>query len=482
MITTQAAHLNNDITCMVIARHILLVGILLVCIMPQSLYAVDRSYNIEVNKGRVIRLGVAASSVVVANPAVADVQVISPHLLYINGKDIGETSILAVNDNEEVILHANIAVTHNLSKLRKAVKEALKDGEVTVNSTDNAIVLKGNVASPYIAEKVQKLAATFLRGNNQSVINLLETSQGDQVMLKIKIAEVSRTELKRFGISLESLLNAGNFVFGLASGSAIGTVASGILASTSEGSNAMGFGYNGGNFDINSVIDMLEDDGLMTILAEPNLTTKSGVTASFLAGGEFPIPVSGQNDAVTIEYRPFGVSLNFTPVVLDENKISITVSPEVSSISSINSVVADGFQIPSIITRRASTTVEVGSGESFAIAGLLNRSDRNDISKIPGLGNIPVLGSLFRSTKYQQEQTELVIIATPYIVRPVESETMLATPVDGYKPASDIERILYGKLYSEEPFDGDQDGIVEEIAQIEGQRPKLHGPAGFIIR
>lgn len=453
----------------------LLALFLIVALVP---FVAAADYDVEINKGRVIRLAVPATSVAVANPAIADVQVISPHLIYVNGRNIGETGLLAVDGSDEVILQATVTVTHNLSKLRQTVKDVLKDANVEVDSTDKAIVLKGSVASPYVAEKVQRLAATFL-GDQQSVINMLETSQGDQVMLKIKIAEVSRSELKRFGISLETLLNTGSFVFGLASGGVVGSVASGLLAAGN--SNALGLGYSGGNLDINGIIDMLEDDGLMTVLAEPNLTTKSGVAASFLAGGEFPIPVSGEEGTVTIEYRPFGVSLNFTPVVLDESKISLTVSPEVSSISNVNAVQANGFQIPSIVTRRTSTTVEVGSGESFAIAGLLSRSDINDISKVPGLGDVPVLGTLFRSSEYRQEQTELVIIATPYIVRPVAGVKM-ATPLDGYKPASDMERILYGKLYSEEPFDDNQEGIVENIAHLTAQRPRLHGPAGFILR
>ena len=443
--------------------------------------AFTKDYNIEINKGQVIRLGTPIASVAMANPGVADVQVVSPTLLYVNGRNIGETSLLAVSDTDDVILQANIRVTHNLSKLRETLQEALKGTDVSIDSTDKAIVLKGNVESPYMSERIQRVAASFLGGEGQSVINMLETSQGDQVMLKIKIAEVSRTELKRFGINLESLLSSGNFVFGLASGrDVLSSAASGILRSGND--NSLYTGFSSGSVSINGIIDALEDDGLMTVLAEPNLTTKSGVNASFLAGGEFPIPVSGADGTVTIEYRPFGVSLNFTPVVLNERKISLTVSPEVSSISNLNGVSANGFQIPSIITRRTSTTVEVGSGESFAIAGLLNRRDTNDISKVPGLGDLPILGALFRSTEYRQEQTELVIIATPYIVRPVSADVQMATPLDGYKPATDIERILYGKMYHEEPFDGDQDGIVEDVSQFINHRPRLNGPAGFILR
>ncbi len=445
--------------------------------------AAAAEYNVEINKGQLVRLSSAAASVVVADQAIADVQVVSPHLIYINGRSIGETSVIAIGSGDKVILDSTVTVTHNLSKLRRAMQESMKGADITVDSTDSAIVLKGSVASPAVAEKVERLAATFLR-DKQSVVNMLDTRQGDQVMLKIKVAEVSRSELKRFGISLDSLLNVGNFVVGLASGHALATaVASGVGMLRNGSDNAVGVGYNSGSADINGVIDMLEDDGLVTVLAEPNLTAKSGVTASFLAGGEFPVPVSGENNAISIEYRPFGVSLNFTPVVLDERRISLTVSPEVSSISTANAVMANGFQIPSVVTRRASTTVEIGSGESFALAGLLRRSDMNDMSKVPGFGDVPVLGTLFRSSQYRQEQSELVIIATPYIVRPV-SEAELATPIDGYVPATDMERILLGKMYHEEPMNDQQKrkSLIENVSVLDQPRPRLHGAAGFIIR
>lgn len=471
--------MNHSVLSQMMAIAILLFGLL---IPDQGTATTNRHYSLEINKGQVIRLATPAASVAMANPQVADVQVISPTLLYVNAKNVGETSLLAVGENDDVIFQGNILVTHSISKLRKALKGAVKDEDVTIESTDSAIILKGSVESPFVAERIQRVAATFL-GENQSIVNMLETSQGDQVMLKIKIAEVSRTELKRFGINLEALLSSGNFIFGLGTGrDFIDATAGSLFRNATD--NSLYTGFNSSSADINGVIDALEDDGLMTVLAEPNLTTKSGVSASFLAGGEFPIPVSGEEDTVTIQYRPFGVSLDFTPVVLSDEKISLTVAPEVSSISNVNSVSANGFEIPSITTRRTSTTVEVGSGESFAIAGLLSRQDRNDISKVPGLGDLPVLGALFRSTEYRQEQTELVIIATPYIVRPVAAGVKMATPLDGYKPATDMERILEGKIYHEEAFDDNQDGIEEDISQFTSHKKshRFNGPAGFILR
>lgn len=436
-------------------------------------------YSVEINKGRLIHLKEAAATVVVSDPAIADVQVLSPHLVYASGRRIGETSVLAIGDNDSVVLEGSLTVTHNISKLKKSIQKAMPDSNVEFESTDNAIVMKGSVTSPAEAEQVQRLASTFLQ-SNQSIINMIDTVEGDQVMLKVKVAEVSRSELKRFGINLESIFNAGNFVFGLATGRDVILDATGaILRSATD--NSIAVGYNGSRADITGVIDALEDDGLLTVLAEPNLTTKSGVAANFLAGGEFPIPVVGEEDAVTIEYREFGVSLDFTPVVMSTNKISLSVRPEVSTLTNANGIQANGFNIPSLLTRRASTTVELGSGESFAIAGLLRRDHTNDISKVPALGDLPILGALFRSTEFRQDQSELVIIVTPYIVKGVRDEP-LRTPVDGYQPASDIDRILWGKLYKNPEEPSTETAAADTSAPARKHYPRLNGPAGFIMR
>lgn len=423
-------------------------------------------HEVEINKGKLVRLPSNASTVVVADPEIADVQVLSPTLIYLSGRRVGETSVLAIDGTDKVVLDGTVAVTHNLSKLKDSISTTLPEANVEFDSTDSAIVLKGDVQSPYQAERIQRLANTFLR-EEQSVLNFLTTKEGDQVLLKVKVAEVSRSELKRFGINLNALLTAGDIAFSLATS----TLGAGALAGTLTSAAS----------DLTTIVQALEDDGLLTILAEPNLTTKSGVTANFLAGGEFPIPVQGEDQSVTIEYRQFGVSLDFTPVVLSADKISLAVRPEVSSLSQANSVMANGFNIPTLLTRRASTTVELGSGESFAIAGLLRRDDSNDINKVPGLGELPILGALFRSNQFQQEQTELVIIVTPYIVRGV-ANTELVTPLDGYKPATDLERILMGRLYSEHNETDLTEAQPYRLPKLSQHDPRLHGPAGFILR
>lgn len=271
--------------------------------------ALGGAIQVEINKGTPVHLSAPAASVAIADPAIADVQVISPRLLMVAGRGVGETSILAVDAKDNVILQGTVNVTHNLSRLTRALNEMNPDAKVSATSADNAIVLKGKVDSPVLSEKLQRLAAGFLSGDKQQVINMMDTSAGDQVMLKVRVVELRRSELKRFGINWESVINSGNFVFGLGQGrdfigntlNAAGNV--NTFDRSASGDNSLVAGFNSGGYNINTVIDALETDGLISVLAEPNLTTRSGQQASFLAGGEIPIPVQGENNTVTIQYR-----------------------------------------------------------------------------------------------------------------------------------------------------------------------------------
>ena len=443
--------------------------------------------DVEINKGTPVHLSAPAASVAIADPAIADVQVISPRLLMVAGRGVGETSIIAVDAHDNIILQGTVNVSHNLSRLNRALSEMEPGTKISATSADNAIVLKGKVDSPVMSEKLQRLASGFLSSDKQQVINMMDTSAGDQVMLKVRVVELQRSELKRFGINWESVLNAGNFVFGLGQGrDFIGNTldASGnpnTFDRSSSGDNSILAGFRSGSTSLNTMIDALESDGLVSVLAEPNLTTRSGQTASFLAGGEIPIPVQGENNAISIDYRQFGVSLQFTPIVLSKDKISLTVLPEVSALSEDNRVTTtSGVSVPSITTRRASTTVDLGSGQTFAVAGLLRSDQSNDISKFPFLGDVPVLGALFRSSSFQSNQTELVILVTPYIVKPVNDPSQLQTPLDGMTPASDFERILLGRLTGETQKLPDSEKIQPNspAAVFSG----VGGNAGFLMR
>lgn len=445
--------------------------------------------DVEVNKGSAIRLNAAASSVAVADPAIADVQVLSPRMLYINGRGVGETSVIAVDGADNVIFESTINVTHNLSRLQRAAIDMSPDSKISASSTDNAIILKGTAESPVMAEKMQRMATSFLQGDNQRVINMIDTSASDQVMLKVRVVELARTELKRFGINWESVLASGNFLFGLGQGrDFIGNTVNAAGAAnsfdrnTASGDNTIFGGFRDDAMSVNAAIDALEENGLVSVLAEPNLTTRSGMPASFLAGGEIPIPVPGEDGTVTIEYREFGVSLQFTPVVLSKDKISLTVLPEVSSLSDANAITAGEFgTIPSIQTRRASTTVDLGSGQTFAIAGLLRSDQGNNVSKFPILGDLPILGTLFRSTEFSNGQTELVILVTPYIARPIDKPELAATPLDGYTPPTDAERILLGRVNGE--GHPEQPGSVKrEPSGTTSYFEGIGGQAGFLMR
>jgi pilus assembly protein CpaC len=298
--------------------------------------------------------------------------------------------------------------------------------------------------------------------------------------LRVRIAEVSRDTLKAFGINWDAAFKMGGFIFGLASGNPVtaGDFVIGgldkIFNVRNNGTNSIVAGYTGRNLDINGLIDALANENLITVLAEPNLTAMSGETANFLAGGEFPVPVaqSGANaGAITVEFKKFGVGLAFTPTVLENGRVNLKVRPEVSQLSPVGGVQVSGFTIPALTTRRAETTVELSSGQSFAIAGLLQNNATQDASKIPFLGDVPVLGALFKSDRYRRNETELVIVITPYLVRPVSANTV-AMPTDGLVPPTDGQRILYGSTNRQDmpagaPITRGPDGNA------------LVGPAGF---
>lgn len=406
-----------------------------------------RKMVVELQKGRMVSLPSVAASVLVANPDIADVEVRSPRQIFIFGRAIGETTLYAYDGDDNQILSTTIQVTHNLSSLSHNVKELVPSADVHFRSTDRGIVAEGNVDSPASAEKVMRLVSGYASDSDQ-IINMLSVKGSEQVTLRVRFAEVSRTNLEDFGINLHNLVSFGdpeNFAVEIFRGrDFIDEDRSNRFIRNPEGDT---LSFSSGILDLNPVIDALVTDGVAHLLAEPNLTTISGRPANFLAGGEVPIPVPGDDGTVTIQYRQFGVSLNFNPTVMSKDRISLEVQPEVSSISNIGAIAISGFQVPSFSVRRASATVEVGSGQSIAIAGLLQNDINNEVSKFPWLGDVPVLGALFRSTSFQRNETELVIVVTPYVVRPV-SEDKIALPTDEIVESSDFERLFLGKLYS----------------------------------
>ncbi len=430
--------------------------------------------DIEVRKGKVINLPRAAAHVFIANPDIADIDVRSPTYIYLYGTAIGETTLHALDANNNIIFLDDVVVRPNLGSFEKTMRRLLPDSDITFESMGNGIVLQGTVSNPKDAEIAVSLANSILE-DGQNIVNMLEVTGSDQVMLRVRIAEVSRTEVQSFGINLQNVLS-GSFQFGLFTGRDFLTDTGDL---TLGQGNSLRIQGSSGRLSVDAVIDALETEGLVKTLAEPNLTAKSGTAASFLAGGEFPIPVPQEGGAIGIEYREFGVSLDFTPTVMSDNKIHLQVAPEVSTLTT-SSVTLDNISVPGLATRRVSTTVELGSGESFAIAGLLQNNSQNNVNKFPWLGDLPVLGTLFRSNEFQNNETELVIIVTPYIVNGVADPDDLILPTDGLEFPSDFERVFLGELYKTSNTAGrvDNDGeYLDGTIAIN----RLFGSPGFIL-
>lgn len=433
--------------------------------------AAAEGVQLEVGQGRLIHLEAPAAGVFVADPAVADVQVHSPRIVYLFGKKTGQTTVFAVDAEDRPLARFAVEVRHALADLRRLIERVAPEAAVEVTSFPGGLVLEGSVASPAIAADLRALAERFL-GEGEQLIDRLSIAAPTQVSLHVRVAEVNREVTRLFGINWDTVLSPGDFIFGLASGRALSLGAGGFSRLSDATGLAAGVaaGYANGDVDINGILDALESEGLVTVLAEPNLTALSGETAAFLAGGEFPVPVGTDDGDLEIEFKQFGVSLSFTPTVLGSRRISLRVRPEVSELSDNGAVVLQNITIPALATRRAETTVELASGQSFAIGGLISSSTRHNLEKFPGLGDLPVLGPLFRSTRFQRDETELVIIVTPYLVRPVAAAE-LTTPLDGFRPPDELQRLLQGRLAAR---------LGGTPAHPAGQ-PRLVGHAGFVL-
>jgi pilus assembly protein CpaC len=377
----------------------------------------------------------------------------------------GRTTIIAAADNGTPIAEYDVLirpgsgapadpnaahVAPSPAAVETAIRRSLPGmGSVHVTATSrNTYLMSGTVANAGESQRAEAIARSAA-GENREVVNNLELLSSTQVNVRVRVAEISRQITHDLGFNWQALGKAGSFVLGLRTGTSATTVANAVTAGAFSSGAGYGAGVTTNRLDINSVIDALAADQLISILAEPNLTAQSGETASFLAGGEFPVPTgaSGNSNTITVEFKQFGVSLSFVPTVLGPDRLNLRIRPEVSQLSTTGSVslpLATGsVTIPALQVRRAETTVELGSGQSFAIAGLLQRNTTQSDSGILGLGDLPVIGPLFRSDNFQRNETELVIIVTPYLVQPVSDPSRLSAPTDRFQPAVDIDRILY---------------------------------------
>jgi len=423
--------------------------------------------ELNVGNGRLIRLVGTAAGVFIGDPSVADVQVKSPTLIYVIGKNLGETTLIAVDDHDTTVANVAINVGYNLSQLRQELQRLVPDADLQVTMANKAVVLAGAVGSAGEAETARSIALRYV-ADPDNLINLMRVDAPNQVNLRVRVVEVSRDIIKAFGINWNALGTAGTFYAGGISGlggltnSGLGTTLDSQVASQVPGLpglNNLFAGYKAGSTNILAVLDALDSEGLVKVLAEPNLTMVSGASSNFLAGGEYPIPVPQGLGQVTIEFKKYGVSLDAVATIVDGSRIHMTVKPEVSQLSTQGQITLNGVTIPALTTRRAETTVDLASGQSFAIAGLLSNNVNHTIQKFPGLGNIKVFGALFRSDRFERSETELLIIVTPYIVRP--SSHRLAVPADGYIAPTDSNRIINGADYTRAPTPGPPAGATQ---------------------
>jgi len=425
--------------------------------------------TMDADTARLIQLPDPAKTVFIANPEIADIQVANPTSVLVYGKKPGTTTVFAISEAGVTTSYV-VRISRPTSELLAALRREVPSAQVTVTSAPGGITLSGRVGSPRDAEKLKTIARQFV-GDKDSVNFDVGVDAATQVTLRVRVAEVSRNINRALGVNLGALLNTGSLAVGLLTGRGVIGAFAPTTATGTYGTAGAGVTANGGKVNVTALIDALDQEGLATILAEPNLTATSGETANFLAGGEYPIPVPQGNQNVTIEYKRYGISVDFTPTVLDGNRISIKVRPEVSQLTSVGDLKLNNAEIPALTVRRVETTVELGSGESFAIAGLFQNNTQNQLQALPGLGDVPILGALFRSTTFQRNESELVIIVTPFVVRPVAQVSDLRLPTAGLQFSSDIERILLGRLSAHQ----------SSLAAAGQPVLRLHGQPGFML-
>ena len=434
---------------------------------PQAEAPADGSHFIRIGwkKSVVIRLPAEARDVIVGDPGVVDAVIKSKDVAYLFAREYGQTNIFFFDKDGQQILSLDIEVTGDTTALRKLLDRSMPGNHIKVESINSKIVLTGTVANVMEAQKAVLLAASFagateknqtssMGGQGGGVINALTIAGEEQVMLKVRIAEVQRSVVKQFGVNMQAMFTLGDAAFNLTSAPA---------AAAASGVNAL---FQSGGTSIQGILRVMENDGMVKTLAEPNLTAVSGQAATFNAGGEVPVQVcsgAGAALACSVDYKKYGVILSFTPSVQSDGRISLKVKTEVSDIGA-----AGVGGNPTFDTRGAETTVELPSGGSMMLAGLIKDSTRQNIEGIPGLRKLPVLGALFRSRDFQQKQSELVVIVTPYLVNST-TEKALASPTDGLNIATDKQTLLLGRL--------------NKIYGVKGKHPDgvYHGNVGFIV-
>jgi len=421
------------------------------------------SLEVPLNKSQVYRASRSFTKALIGNPDIADVLPLSNQSLHVIGKKTGTTTLTLYGAGNQLIQVIDVVVGPDVVSLRRQFADLMPGEKIGAKISNDAIVLTGTASSAVAVDKAMQLASTYT-GAPEKVVNMLSVGASQQVMLEVRFSEMNRSAAKQLGFNHTFFSDSGKTIGGIGEVGQNGAVAvNNIFAGSgsttvdvSSLKSSMGFVshvFDLGSFNIESYIDALERKGVAKTLAEPTLVALSGETASFLAGGEFPIPVvqnssgGGQNgnNGITIEFKPFGVSLGFTPTVLADGVISLAVTPEVSSIDPSASITLNGLTIPGLQTRRAKTVVELRDGQSFAVAGLLRNDFKDTVRQIPVLGTLPIIGTLFRSTGFQKDQTELVMIVTPRLVKPIENVADVRLPTDRVGDPHELDLFMMGR-------------------------------------
>ena len=426
----------------------------------------DNAILLSVGGSKVINLPSKMSDVVIGDPNVVDVHVRSQNQLYLIAKAAGETTVFVTATNGKVLFSGTVRVGNNLTSLDQMLKLAMPNADIAVNKMNGMVLLTGTIAAPEDAAEAERLTQAFV-GKDVTVVSRLRTATPLQVNLQVKIAEVSRDIGHKIGMNWKSQdVSGGKWAGGIGGGTrdalTFNAGGGGTFNFTADGGYSLGGVARVLGLDIGAVLDLAESSGLATTLAQPNLTSLSGETASFLAGGEYPYTVSNGTQGNSIEFKQYGVQLAFTPTVLADGRISLRVRPTVSSLDfSVDS------SVPALKSRTAETTVELGSGQAFMIAGLLNNDTANNINKVPGIGNLPILGSLFKSRSFQRHETVLVIVVTPYLVKPINASDV-RLPTDGFRNANEGQGLFLEQMH---------DGISGARAPMPSRAPNGPVPA-----
>lgn len=408
--------------------------------------------NVPMNRAVVVESDVPFAELSIANPSIADISSLSDRTIYVLGKSPGLTTLTLLDGAGQLITNVEVKVAADVTEFKERLGQILPGEKIEVRTANDGIVLSGTVSSSQRLQRALDLAERYAP---ERVSNLMNVGGVQQVMLKVRFAEMQRAVSKSLSASLalDGLISGGDV--GTNGGSntlntsgAVAGALGGNIPATNDNTGALLFRFGSGSVQVGLLLEALEQKGAVRFLAEPNLTALSGQEAKFLAGGEYPVPVSQDNNRTTVEFKPFGIELNFVPRVVNAESINLEMQAAVSAIDPTNGISVDGFEIAAFSRRETSTTVELRDGESFAIAGLIEDNFRDNSRQLPWIGDVPVLGALFRSANYQRSQTELVIIITAHLVTPTRGEA-LALPTDRVKPPTEQQLFLFGQVTRE---------------------------------